>query len=573
MIITHNLPAMNTYKNLGITSNLQQKSMEKLSSGYRINRAGDDAAGLSISEKMRAQIRGLNQASRNALDGISMIQTAEGALSETHAILQRMRELAVQAANDTNQLMDREALQNEMGQLTSEINRIGNTTQFNGMNLLDGSKASSAALSERTVIKAGELTGLKAAEGISWDKTGFKFGLMSGDSTDPEGIKFTAGDFAWDHLDDTKTNKITVKKDDAKGTFTIDIDATDKDGNQLVVDAEQMVLNGDKYVYDNHGVHFEISKADFDKTGADQAINMEIVKTDASGSGDESAVGVHGTKNDWDKNDGAYALSGFKMNADDQRLAGVQGVNIKIADSDSNPIITVTYYGAGGKDTDVISQETFTLADKMLDSGNINDFIYKANGLEFKLSVDADSGKDGDTDAEITLDLVERIGAETLKSGIKDMSASFHVGANAYQAIKMGFGDMRAAALGIVGGTEGFASVNNVTDGTNAALVEKSLDVTTVNHANIAITKLDSALNMVSQERSKYGAVQNRLEYTINNLNTGAENMQAAESRIRDVDMAKEMMSFTKDNILQQAAQSMLAQAMQQPRGILQLLQ
>lgn len=272
MIINHNISALNTYRQLTINNSAAAKNLEKLSSGFKINRAGDDAAGLAISEKMRGQIRGLNMASKNAQDGISLIQTAEGALNETHAILQRMRELAVQAANDTNTTADRQALQDEVNQLIEEISRIATQTEFNTKVLLSGS-----------------------------------FGT----------------------------------------------------GNELI----------------------------------------------------------------------------------------------------------------------------------------------------------------------------------------------FHIGANENQIIKLTLGDMTATGLGLSG-----------------------IDITTQTGAEAAITTIQSGIDKVSNERAKLGAVQNRLEHTINNLGTAAENLQAAESRIRDVDMAKEMMEFTKNSILQQAATAMLAQANQQPQGVLQLL-
>ncbi|WP_411739250.1 flagellin Hag [Peribacillus sp. S4] len=300
MIINHNISALNTHRQLSSATNAQSKSMEKLASGMRINRAGDDAAGLAISEKMRGQIRGLDQDSRNSQDAISLIQTAEGALNETTDILQRMRELATQAATDTNTTNDRGEIQKEMDSLTSEINRIGNTTEFNTQKLLNGSK-------------------------------------------------------------DTAT-------------------------------------------------------------------------------------------------------------------AGT--------------------------------------------------------GLQFQ------------------------------------------IGANENQSLTLEIGDMRAAALGLTGtaGDTGFTAANGVSDGTNSTPGEAGLDVSTAANASAAITAIQGAIDTVSAERSKLGANQNRLEHTINNLGTSSENLTAAESRVRDTDMAKTMMEQTKNSILAQASQAMLAQANQQPQGVLQLL-
>lgn len=293
MVINHNISALNAWRQLSINNTNTQKSLQKLSSGLRINSAADDAAGLAISEKMKSQINGLDMAQRNAQDGISLIQTAEGALNETQSILQRMNELAVQASNDTNTTQDRQAIQSEVNQLTSEINRIGNTTQFNTQTLL---------------------------------------------------------------------------------------------------------------------------------------------------------------------------------------------------------------------------------------SGSLND--------------------------------------------------SFQIGANQGQQMTVTIGDMRSAALGISSAStgSGFSASLNVTDGSSSTVTEYALDLTSASSANNAITVIQNAINTVSTQRANLGAYQNRLEHTINNLGVASENLTAAESRITDVDMAKEMMTFTKDNILNQAATAMLYQANQQPQSVLQLL-
>ncbi|KMJ56042.1 flagellin [Bacillus sp. LL01] len=322
MIINNNISALNTYRQMGTNQGAAANSMEKLASGLRINRAGDDAAGLAISEKMRAQVKGLDQASRNSQDGISMIQTAEGALQETHSILQRMRELATQAANDTNVDVDRNEIQKEMNQLTSEINRISNTTEFNTQSVLKG------------------------------------------DGTEDAGTSFTA-------------------------TFQV---------------------------------------------GANQGQSMTI--------------------------------SIQKMDAVSLGLQGGEGTEANVA-------------GA---------------------------------------SITALNGTTEDVDDAM------------------------------------------------------FAASEAVTDGTNSTATGASLSV--ANHAEAAasIKVINNAIEAVSAQRSELGANQNRLEHTINNLNTSSENLQAAESRIRDVDMAREVMEMTKNNILSQASQAMLAQANQAPQAVLQLL-
>ncbi len=367
MRINHNISALNTYNKMTVNQNAATKNMEKLSSGQRINRAGDDAAGLAISEKMRGQIRGLEQAATNAQDGISLIQTAEGALNETHAILQRMRELSVQSANDTNTQEDRNQLQNEVDQLSNEITRIAKDTTFNNSNLLDG----------------------------SFD-----------------------------------------------GKFHIGANA----GQDLSVNIGKM------------------DSASLGTTGSVTLTDMVIT----NGSGEELTIKfAHDAQN-----------SSVNYDADKGEL-------------------TVTF-----KDNEAVTTDSFAQM--------IND--------DQKLQ-----------DAGIYA-VVEKAGTQLIAAG----------------------------------------NVDKITD--EKLELTTGISISTQEDASNAITSLDAAINSVSSERAKMGAVQNRLEHTINNLSTSAENLTAAESRIRDVDMAKEMMEMTKNNILQQAAQSMLAQANQAPQNVLQLL-
>lgn len=449
MRINHNIAALNTYRQLGIGSNAASKSMEKLSSGLRINRAGDDAAGLAISEKMRGQIRGLEQASRNAQDGISMIQTAEGALNETHSILQRMRELAVQASNDTNNADDRSEIQKEVNQLTEEINRIGNNTEFNTKKLINGDAK-------------GAGTGGAVQESVQFDFTNIVAG-QTGDTV------------------------LTIGGTD----YTIDFTAT--------------------------------------------------------------------------------------ANNDDGSADGFAGTTITIAAGTTDP----TELG----DRIKAQFEAMRGADPSL---SISEFSFASDGDE-TLTITATIGGqyDGQAgDGKITFDNGVSPAITTLFSGSNGTNGTltFQVGSNADQQMELQINDMRAVALGIAStsasgdadaaaGDAVFASGNDnqitkdVTSGT-----EYALDVSSAAKATDAVTVIDSAITSVSSERSKLGAYQNRLENTISNLGTSSENVTAAESRIRDVDMAKEMMEFTKNNILQQAAQAMLAQANQQPQGVLQLL-
>lgn len=421
MRINHNITALNTYGKLNSANNAQAKSMEKLSSGLRINSAADDAAGLAISEKMRGQIRGLDQAGKNAQDSISMIQTAEGALGETTNILQRMRELAVQAGNDSNTGSDRGEIQKEMNQLTSEINRIGNTTEFNSQNLLNGTGGTTSPVQNASPA--------------------------------------TAGDY-----------KITLS-----GAFNAD--------DTITIDGEEFT-----------------AKATSDADAGEFA---------------QTSTGAQAT---------ALAEA---INANDTLSAKYT------ATADGNDVKLVQKTG----------QESATAPTVSDSSGTI------------------------DTDVETTT-----VGAAAVEAASAKSSFTSQIGANANQTMTLEFSDMRAAALGIVGTGANFTSTDTVNDGANGEASERALDVTTSAKAGNAVTVIQSAIDKVSSERSKLGAYQNRLDHTINNLSTSSENLTAAESRIRDTDMAKEMMEQTKNSILSQASQAMLGQANQQPQNVLQLL-
>lgn len=434
MIINHNLSAMNAHRQLGANQANGAKAQEKLSSGLRINRAGDDAAGLAISEKMRAQVRGLDQASRNGQDGISMIQTAEGALGETHSILQRMRELATQAANDTNVEVDREEIQKEINALTSEINRIGNTTEFNKQKVLDGAQ---------------KIGNVKTVEGS---------------------------------------------------------EAVEAEGDNPAIDA---VIGS---------VSFDITKAfEVGDTITVGGKTITFVEGDITEDADEVSLSSAKTTEEQ-----ASAIAALINGVEDSEItASTTGKTVSIVQNEA---------GTGTVSSPVITNS-------------------KGDGF----------------------------------------SATFQIGANKGQSMTINFLDMRSEALGIAGKNTGthtagtndkavavagakFAVGNDVTNGTTNDGEAHALDVSSHESATAAVEVINNAIEAVSAERSKMGSYQNRLEHTISNLNNSSENLQAAESRVRDVDMAKEIMEFTKNNILSQASQSMLAQANQAPQQVLQLL-
>ena len=367
MRINNNLMALNTQRQLNVNNNNTSKSVEKLSSGFRINRAGDDAAGLAISEKMRSQIRGLNMASRNSQDAISLVQTAEGALTETHAILQRMRELAVQSSSDTNQnLVDREAMSEEFNQLKGELNDIAGNTKFNNMKLLDGNFGGGITVSGGTTSTTAGVAG------------------------------------------------ITTSGSAEAGTYTFTLDS----GNLSISD------------------------------GTGTTVDVGAV----------AGMGNAGT-----------------INIDRFGISITTAHGFDAADLDAKTIV-LSASGGGGV---------------------------------------------------------------------------IQTGANAGEEMTISIGAMDATSLGIDG----------------------SVSIAARSDASSALSVVDTAINSVSKQRSELGAIQNRLEHKINNLNTSSENLQAAESRIRDVDMAKEMMEYTKNNILSQAATAMLAQANNAPQSVLRLLQ
>ncbi|HZK02768.1 MAG TPA: flagellin [Anaerovoracaceae bacterium] len=459
MRINHNIAALNTYRQLTGNTNNTSKSLEKLSSGLRINRAGDDAAGLAISEKMRSQIRGLDQASRNANDGISLIQTAEGALNETHAILQRMRELAVQASTDTNTAPDRAEIQKEMDQLRAEIDRIGDTTEFNTMKLVNGSQSQRAKLDDANAAK---LVSAKAVDAL-------------------------------------------------------------KPGDYTVAVAEGSVSHVGANVNGADTVALADVGSDY-KVGDSFKINITMTKAAVEGADPEPAE---------------YSVT--LLNAEGDQIGKL---------SDQTDLTAELTFGSGE------SAISVTIEGNLEDKASV-EFTYEIEAeytvtntaAETKTAtITSNNGKVniGGFELEVNGDLEE----EETTITVEGEALQLQVGANENQSIRLSIGDMRAEAL----------KINDVTVDTHA-------------NAKKAITTLQSAIDSVSSERSKLGAMQNRLEHTIKNLDTSAENLQASEGRIRDVDMAKEMMEFTKNNILSQASQAMLAQANMQPQSVLQLLQ
>ncbi len=459
MVVQHNLRAMNSNRMLGITQGSLNKSTEKLSSGYKVNRAADDAAGLSISEKMRKQIRGLSQASLNAEDGISAVQTAEGALTEVHDMLQRMNELAVKAANGTNSTSDRQTIQDEVDQLLTEIDRVAETTKFNELYTLKGDEDKvTRYLSAHDAGIEGTLT--QGATNATFSMDQLKFG---------DTIMIAGREY---HISGTQEQQGEI------------ITSSVKIGQQVTIDGimytcTATVSNADK---------FELTKDDL------------IAKLNTS------------------------SLS-------------IMSVNGK------------TYYGAGITDdrTVVSSIGAYKLIQKELG-------LASSIGADGSTQASVNAGVDGKTLMKPSFEGKWVFSIDKGSVQVReDIDFSLHVGADADMnnkiAVKIGALDTKG--LGIQG--------LNVKDTTGAA-------------ATYAIDSIADAVARISAQRSLLGAVQNRLEHTINNLDNVVENTTAAESQIRDTDMATEMVKYSNNNVLAQAGQSMLAQSNQANQGVLSLL-
>lgn len=404
MVVQHNMTAANANRQLGITTSAQAKSSEKLSSGYRINRAGDDAAGLKISEKMRSQIRGLDKASSNAQDGISLIQTAEGALNESHSILQRMNELAVQGANDTNESIDRDAINEELSALTSELDRIASTTQFNKQNLLDGSF--------------------------------------------------------------TSKNLQVGANSDQKISISIDAMNSNALGLHNIAGSTSQSQTGKKVTGFTFGKY-----------------SVEVNSTDAFS---------------------------------DQKLSAIAGLKdaVSQAASAKGYMMQIDLDGKGS---------AYYIGTQLSTDGTNIRYLTASAAMEADLSVMKAAISDGITDHGATYAKTENVIAKQ-------------------------------------------TTVGQATTLTDPSVKDYA-------SANATIDAVQKAINQVSSQRSALGALQNRLEHTVSNLDNVSENTSSAESRIRDTDMASEMVTYSKNNILAQAGQSMLAQANQSTQGVLSLLQ
>ena len=484
MVVQHNLQAMNSNRMLGITQGSLSKSTEKLSSGYKINRAADNAAGLAISEKMRKQIRGLTQASANAEDGISSVQTAEGALAEVHDMLQRMNELAVQAANGTNSQDDRSYIQDEIDQLTQEIDRVAETTKFNETYLLKGDKSA-----EKGFTFAYKKAGSDTAATVSMNKnsaTGVNaaitFASDVSSTADQNNLAKALRDQGLTITATTVNNKlqysITLNGSDAKSDYQINtVSVADGQPPQFVI---------------VNAAGVTVAEVKLQNTGNMVAGDSSII-TAATVSAAQSSKEIYSF---YDKDGNKIAANGL-----DDYFTGKK---------------------VGEGDTATVTVSARADANK----------VYDALGHEILLSNSYVAGTQDKTAA---------------------LNLKFHVGADGTNNNKISINIQALTAKGL--GINGLR-----VDGDNG---DRGTD---------AISVISQAIKIVSTQRSALGAVQNRLEHTINNLDNIVENTTSAESAIRDTDMADEMVKYSNNNILSQAGQSMLAQANQSNQGVLSLL-
>ena len=488
MRIQHNISALNSYRQLGNNNNALSKNLEKLSSGYRINRAGDDAAGLAISEKMRSQIKGLEAATKNANDGISLVQTAEGALTEVHSMLNRMTYLATQSANGTyDNEVDRANLQKEVSSLLSEVDRISESTNYNGINLLDGS--------------------------LGDTKINVSAATIAGAKVDPTTVAATGA-------------KSTFKVD---GATTADADYTMK--------VEYLDANGK-----SHTVN-----VDYKGKAAAKDNAAEMYKG-LSANGELS--GIFDIK---DNADGTFTFT--------SKATGEKGAKLVSVSSGDKPLATAVAATAGANEKVEVAAAGIQAGDSLTINGTTYEFVADASKAPTKEG--ATAVLIGADDAAAAANLNKALEGSGLEVALDNGKLVF-TAAKDGQGLKLQIGDT----------AEEFNKLTvSVGDMSSKSLGIGDVNISTQEGASKAIDKIKTAINTVSSTRGDLGAVQNRLEHTINNLGVTTENMTAAESRIRDTDMAEEMMSYTKNNILIQAAQAMLAQANQVPQGVLQLLQ
>ena len=574
MVVRSNIMAVNSQRQLGMNNSQVSKALEKLSSGYRINRAGDDASGLAISEKMKSQIKGLDTASLNAQDGISLVQTAEGALTEVHNMLNRMTELATRSANGINEDLNRESLQLEVDKLQEEIDRISQSTNFNGIKLLDGSLGGgNVSANGTTFTGASDVSKFSSAE-VTGAASGVSFtAVTSASATETFVIDGQKLEIDWSKGDAKKFLESITSVNGS--TTAIATEAGKEWANKLTElfnnQIQEQGLKGSvKVTFDgtnftlkseNKGSDSEFSFSGSTLTEAEKSLGSLLFGGSTTASAPITSI-ISKAQNEYN-GDTIAANSTFQMN--------INGTKV---------VVTVTGQITKTSSATTVTMDTVATALQGYIQTAVDEYN-KQNGLTAG-TFDKASGLTGLTKADFTVEAADDGGFLIKYNGdVEDVKFSFS---------DIGDKDI-ASALGLAngssmaGGNRGLIlQIGDTADTFNQIAVSVAnmsslgigvadVDISKREGAASAIDTIRSAIDKVSEQRAVLGATQNRLEYTINNLDTASENLQSANSRIRDTDMAKMMMEYTKVNVLTQSAQAMLAQANQQPQSVLQLLQ
>ncbi len=575
MVVRSNIMAVNSQRQLGMNSNQVSKALEKLSSGYRINRAGDDASGLAISEKMKSQIKGLDTASLNAQDGISLVQTAEGALTEVHNMLNRMTELATRSANGINEDLNRESLQLEVDKLQEEIDRISQSTNFNGIKLLDGSLGGGNVSANGTSFTgANDISKFSSAEVVTGAASGVSFtAVTSASATETFVIDGQKLEIDWSKGDAKKFLESITSVDGS--TTAIATEAGKEWANKLtelfnnqikeqgLKGSVKITFDGSKFSLksENKGSDSEFSFSGSTLTEAEKSLGS-LLFGGSTTAGDPITSIISKAGNEYNGNTIA-AGSQFQMDINGTKVTVT--VVTQITKTSSQTVVNMSTVAANLQ-TDIQAAVNAYNTAMGLTPGTYD----KASGLTGLTTSDftVEAADDGGFLIKYNGD-VEDVKFSFNDIGEKDIAASLGLANGSSMA-----GGNRGLILQIGDTADSFNQIAvSVANMSSLGIGVASVDISKREGAASAIDTIRAAIDKVSEQRAVLGATQNRLEYTINNLDTASENLQSANSRIRDTDMAKMMMEYTKVNVLTQSAQAMLAQANQQPQSVLQLLQ
>jgi flagellin len=574
MVISTNMSALNTTNQLNKNSSLMNSALEKLSSGYSINSAADNAAGLAISEKMRAQIQGLDQASSNSQDAISLAQTADGGLDETNEILKRMRELAVQASSDTLTDDDRDSIQDEVDTLRQEIDRISNDTEYNTIKLLNGNSGASVAVSKTSV--AAIVTSASASNNTASGSYDVAYTSVATQATTGSSAYASASILGTsaasasatvisDYAGNIEINGTTVtieSGDTIEGLIKKINDETDTTG---VTASLTTGAGGNYYIQltdSTYGSKSAISlEADSDTLSkVFAAIDSASTATSVTEYGKNATGTINGAAALGDGN--TLSAFGLTVTGDDSKLTtAASGASYKsaVAAVDTALDNLVTAMAASTASTSVADIAAATSYTDALSNGNATAINNALQALLEQAKTSSDTSINGlATTYKSAVSNLEKLDDVASATVTVDSSSSltFQVGANSGQTMSLSISDMDANALGVAGSTS-----------------DSGIDLSSAEVATKAITTIDSAISKVAAERSNLGAVQNSLESNINMLDTESENLTSAESNIRDTDMASVMAEYTKLSVVTQAATAMLAKANSQPQQVLTLLQ